>query len=128
MTKEKYNGVDNLIPFSERSKEEAKELGAKGGIKSGEVRRARKTLKEELLLMLEDEDTQKKLSTAIITRAMLIDTMGNKAFEIIRDTVDEKPKEVIETNQNVTMSVEYQNLLKDVQERLNNDTRTNNKE
>ena len=32
-------GIDNLIPFNERTQEEARELGKLGGIKSGEVRR-----------------------------------------------------------------------------------------
>ena len=39
---------ENLKPFdSNQSREEAKKNGRKGGIKSGEVRRARKTLREE---------------------------------------------------------------------------------
>lgn len=43
----------NLIPFtSNQSREEAKKNGAKGGKKSGEVRRKRKAMKEQAELLL----------------------------------------------------------------------------
>lgn len=43
----------NLIPFtSNQSREEAKKNGAKGGRKSGEVRRKRKAMKEQAELLL----------------------------------------------------------------------------
>lgn len=77
---------ENLKPV--RSESEAREKGKKGGIKSGEVRRERKALKEELLLLLSTGDTQKKLSLALIEKAMNGDV---KAFEVIRDTIGEKP-------------------------------------
>ena len=69
------------------SSEEARKTGKKGGIKSVEVRRARKTLKEELLLLLSSGDTQERLSLALIEKAFKGDT---KAFEVIRDTIGEK--------------------------------------
>ena len=53
----------NLIPFtSEQNREEAKKNGQKGGIKSGEVRRQRKAMKEqaELLLSLPFNLTDRK--------------------------------------------------------------------
>ena len=49
----KSDGYKNLIPANKRSKDEARKLGQKGGIKSGEVRRMRKTLKEHLLLQID---------------------------------------------------------------------------
>lgn len=43
----------NLIPFtSNQNREEAKKNGRKGGIKSGEVRRKRKAMKEQAELLL----------------------------------------------------------------------------
>ena len=43
----------NLIPFtSNQSREEAKKNGAKGGQKSGEVRRQRKAMKEQFEMLL----------------------------------------------------------------------------
>lgn len=43
----------NLIPFtSEQNREEAKKNGTKGGIKSGEVRRKRKAMREQMEMLL----------------------------------------------------------------------------
>lgn len=78
----------NLKSNSERTPKERKELAQKAGLKSGEARRARKTLKEELLLLLESGNTQNKMSLAIIKKALKGDI---KAFEVIRDTIGEKP-------------------------------------
>ena len=72
---------------------EAREIGSKGGKRSGEVRRERKTLREELLLLLSTGNTQEKISLALLQKALNGDT---KAYEIIRDTVGEKPTEKIE--------------------------------
>lgn len=84
---------ENLIPFSERSKEEARELGKKGGIASGEARRRKKTLKDELIALLEINDNQEKISLAVLRKALEGDI---QAFTTIRDTIGEKPKDKIE--------------------------------
>ena len=76
----------NLKPVS--SKKEARERGRKGGLASVESRRKRKTLKEELLLMLSEGETQQSVTLALIEKAMSGDTT---AFEVIRDTIGEKP-------------------------------------
>lgn len=83
----------NLKPVTKRTKNEAREISKKGGIRSGESRRERKKLKEELLLLLSENDNNRKMSLAILRRAMDGDT---KAFEVIRDTIGEKPKEEVE--------------------------------
>lgn len=86
---------ENLKPMNKRTESEQREIAKKGGIKSGEVRRARKTLKEELLLLLENGNTQNKISLALIKKAL----KGNiKAFEVIRDTIGEKPVDKHELN------------------------------
>ena len=109
--------VKNLKPKdSNQSREEAKINGKKGGIASGKARRERKALKEELLLLLSEGDTQKKVSLALIQEAMDGNT---KAFEIIRDTIGEKPKEKIEHSGNVNnpyanLSEELKKLAGDV--------------
>lgn len=91
----------NLKPV--RTKEEARRRGKNGGIKSGEVRRKRRTLKEELLLLLSDKDTQEKISLAIIEQAKI----GNiKAYETIRDTIGEKPIDKVETDIDFNIRVE----------------------
>ena len=78
----------NLKPIKTLSSEEAKRRGSAGGKKSAEVTRARKTFNKSLVEALENNNTQEDIVKAIISRAMA----GNiKAFEVIRDTVGEKP-------------------------------------
>lgn len=84
------------------------ERAKNAGKRSGEARNARKTLREELieLLMVEIKDknsgktmqTQAALSAALIKKSLSGDT---RAFEIIRDTIGEKPVEQIEARQTV---------------------------
>ena len=90
-----------LKPVS--SKKEARERGRKGGLSSGEARRKRKTLKEELLLMLSDGDIQQKISLALINEAINGNNAGSvtKAFEVIRDTIGERPVERVQATQTV---------------------------
>lgn len=80
--------IENLKSNSERTPEERKELARKAGKASGKKRAERKTLKEELLLLLTNGNTQEKISVALIEKALQGDI---KAFEVIRDTVGEKP-------------------------------------
>jgi hypothetical protein len=83
----------NLKANSERTPKERKELAQKAGKKSGEARREKKLLKEELMLLLAQGKTQEKISLALIEEAI----KGNvKAFEVIRDTIGEKPKDIVE--------------------------------
>ena len=91
----------NLKPV--KSKKEARERGRKGGLASGEARRKRKTLKEELHLMLSDGDIQEKISTALINEAINGNNAGSvtKAFEVIRDTIGERPVEKVQATQTV---------------------------
>ena len=86
----------NLKPVS--SKKEARERGRKGGLASVEARRKRKSLKEELLLMLEDEELQQSVAIALIKQAQ----NGNvKAFGMLRDTIGEAPVEKLQATQTV---------------------------
>ena len=95
------NSRANLKPQNKRTKEEQREIAIKGGKASGKSRGARKTLREELLAMLEDGDTQEKVSIALIKKAMKGDT---KAFEVLRDTIGEKPVDKVEqTSTNIVI-------------------------
>lgn len=103
----------NLIPNSQRSPEELRENGRKGGIRSGQVRSARKTFKEELIKALSDEQKQKEIVDAIMKEAK----KGNiKAFEVIRDTIGEKPKEQVENLNIETTYEDYINKVADEDE------------
>ena len=105
------NGTKNLIPTNRRSKEEVRKNASKGGKKSGEVRRQRRTLREELLALLSDGKTQEKMSLALLNEALNGNNSGSvtKAFEVVRDTIGEKPVEkvvVAEVDQSIIDEVE----------------------
>ena len=91
----------NLKPV--RTKSEARRRGKKGGIASGKVRKERKALREELLLLLSKDDTQEKVSLALIKQALNGNT---KAFEVIRDTIGEKPVDKIDSDLDLNIRVE----------------------
>lgn len=87
------------------TQEELREHCSKAGKASVEAKKKRKTLKEELLALLEEGDTQKNMTISILAEAL----NGNiKAFEVIRDTVGEKPKEKIEAevDTNININIE----------------------
>lgn len=106
----------NLIPFSERSKSEARECGTRGGIASGKTRRFRKTFREALKNALGCEipkDSPLYKRTLAQMKALGIDgeptvqdipvlgmiaksAKDPTAFAIIRDTIGEKPVETFE--------------------------------
>lgn len=84
---------ENLVSLATRTTEERRAIAKKGGVASGKARNKRKTLKEELILLLEDGDTQKNISVALIQQALEGNT---KAFEVIRDSIGEKQIEQTE--------------------------------
>lgn len=53
----------NLIPTNKRTKSEQRKIAKMGGVASGIARREKKTLRERLLLMGEQEITNKKGET-----------------------------------------------------------------
>jgi len=86
-------GHENLIPTSERTKEEVRAIGRKGGIASGEARRKKRTLTDELKILMDQDNNKLKVSTALLTKALDGDT---KAIGLLRDTIGEKPRDVID--------------------------------
>ncbi len=108
---------NNLIPKdSNQSREEARINGKKGGIASGKAKRRRKTMKMQLELLMSskldnpdlekikkaltkfkipksDENIQMAMNVSMVQQALKGNT---KAYEIIRDTLGEKPADKIE--------------------------------
>ena len=80
---------ENLIPI--QSTEKARELGRKGGIKSGEVRRKKRALKETMAMLLElpvmDEKIAKRIEKfgvepgALDNNTRLMYTLLQEAFK-----------------------------------------------
>lgn len=104
---------EDLIPMSERSKEEVKEIARRGGINSGKTRRNKALLKDCLEILMEkkmvDKDGKKitgaEAQSVSLFLAALQETDTAKkarAFEVLRDTAGQKPVEKIEqTNTNI---------------------------
>ena len=82
----------NLKPV--RSTSEAREKGRAGGKKSGEVRRQKKLLRDLLEEALETKTDTGTLSVDI-TKALIVKALEGdvKAYEVIRDTLGQKPKD-----------------------------------
>lgn len=95
--------TENLIPFNELTEKEQREIAKKGGKASVKARQERKALKDELLLLLSKGNTQEKVSLALIKQALDGNT---KAFEVIRDTIGEKPTDKIEADVDFNIRVE----------------------
>ena len=126
----KKTGVDNLIPINERTKEEAREISARGGVASGEARRKKKKFKtvlgelmkvmatnpthlknlKKLGIETEDATLQTVMAAAMVQQAC----NGNvKAFNAVRDTLGEVPKAKVELDgelqtQNEAMQAAYE--------------------
>lgn len=82
--------------------EEQRERARRAGKRSGEVRRARKTLREELLDLLnvtsKDSEGKEHTQQEHISAALIKEAKGGnvRAFETIRDTIGEKQQEKVE--------------------------------
>lgn len=102
---------DDLIPFTERSEDEVKEMNRRGGINSGAVRRKKAAMRDYVQFILgmkrkvsektleqlkemgvtEDEVTGQTLALMkIMDKAIAGDI---KAMEFLRDTAGEKPQD-----------------------------------
>lgn len=114
---------ENLKPFNTLTEDEQRELRIRGGKKSGETRRMRKTLREQLDMLLSlnlKNDRLKKqiqnlgISEEEITNGMALTIAmyqealkGNpRAFELIRDTIGEKPVDVVQNIEQPTIILE----------------------
>lgn len=99
-------GVNNLIPMNTRSKEEASELGRKGGIASGKVRKEKATMKKTLEMLLDtvpksESNPEGKTFRELTTEGLMIGATQGKAEnyklmlqllgEMQEDTVKETP-------------------------------------
>lgn len=94
------NNNQNLIPLTKRDAKEALEIRRKGQLASNEAKKRRKTIKEDLSIMLETimnngKTTQENWMTAIAEK-MLKGDVAMASF--VRDTIGEKPTEKVEVS------------------------------
>ena len=90
---------------------EAREIGRKGGKASVKARRKKKELKQLLEIALSQpseempgEDNYMAICAALINEAK---TGNGKAFEIIRDTIGQKPTEQQQMDLTAKIEVDY---------------------
>lgn len=103
----------NLRPRTTLSKEEAKEMGRKGGKASAKKRQQNKTFKEIISKFLDGQVSDERLKQQMIEFGFADKEVSNKscavfalwreaikgntkAFELLRDTIGEKPIEQIQ--------------------------------
>lgn len=94
---------ENLKSLADRTTEEKREIGTKGGKASGEARRRKRDLKLAMQALLEADVKDKRtgevmsgaeaIALAQYRKAMKGDA---KAFELVRDTSGQKPVEKVE--------------------------------
>ena len=93
------NNEENLVSLADRTTEEQRNIARMGGIASAKARREKKMLKdllEEALSKGTDTDNEYiNITAALIKEA----NKGNvKAYEVIRDTLGQKPIEKVEVS------------------------------
>ena len=76
--------------FDTRTTEEQRKIAREGGIASGKARRERKLIKDRILERMGEDDWDAMID-GLIERSK--DSV--KDFEVLRDTIGEKPKEQI---------------------------------
>jgi len=96
----------NLKKGKALTTEEAKRMGSAGGKKSVQVRRERKKIKEDLLIMLDTimsngKTTQENWMTALAKNLLKGDIQTSN---FVRDTIGEKPKEEISVDMPVSIT------------------------
>lgn len=114
------NLIPNLPPEKQPSKEQIRENARKAGQASAAARAKRKTLKEELLLLLSEGDVQKRMSTALIKEATEGNNAGSvvQAFRLIMEAIGEKPRDELEIGNLDDKPLEVMDLSKLSDEQL----------
>jgi len=92
-------GQENLIPMNERSEDEVRELGRKGGIASGEARREKATFKKTLEMLLDEKNSKGKTYRELITLGQIKSAIDGKAenFKTILALMGEAEEQKAET-------------------------------
>lgn len=111
-------GQENLIPFNERTEEEQRKLARQGGIRSGEVRREKATMKATLEMLLDEKYKNGKTYRELATLGLLKGAINGKAenFKAILALMGEMEEQQNETPQININIVDNSNLEKTLYE------------
>lgn len=94
----------NLIPNSQRSPEELREMTRKGGIRSGEVRREKATMKKALEMLLDEQNkksgkTYRELATLGLIQGAIKGKSDN--YRLILELMGELKQKEEENNNGI---------------------------
>lgn len=104
----KEDGWKNLISLADRTTEEKRAIGIKGGTKSQEVQRANRTAKAILNEFLSMPNTEfPNMSNKEVMEMRLIHASTNpeaslKAIDMIHEMIEEKPAQKVEQRASTT--------------------------
>ena len=73
------NGQDNLIPFTERTEKEQREIARQGGIASGKVRKEKATMKATLEMLLNSTSKSGQTYQELVTLGLLKGAINGNA-------------------------------------------------
>lgn len=128
-------GHENLVSLADRTTEEQRRIAQKGGKASVEARRGKKTMRENLRMLLEmgltDVEEMELKARGILSEDLVTMTyLNNKQIEkakdgdtsaylAIRDTIGEKPTNNLNVNGELsnTISIEFVRTGNDIKER-----------
>ena len=126
------NNEENLVSLADRTTEEKRAIGIKGGKASGEARRKKKTMKEQAQLLLSLAVKNPKLKKAMADigieeteqtnqMAMIISMMNKaiskgdvQAFNSLQATIGEEPTKKVEQTIDTTVVKQQKNAIDDV--------------
>ena len=100
------NNIENLIPNSERTKEERIEIARAGGIASGESRRQKATMLSVLEKVLDETDKESGLTHRELATLGLVKGAEQgiaKNYEILQTLIEKKEKKDEESNIFITI-------------------------
>ena len=133
--KGKRNGIDNLIPFNQRTEEQQREIAKMGGKASGEARKKKRDMREVAKAILEhamkEEQIEEVLgsskdlldgdkSVLAVLTARMVQEAGKgsyKHYETLRDTAGFKPKDEIGISADIMTDADRE-LIEKVNRRL----------
>lgn len=109
------NNEENLVSLADRTTEEQRKIARMGGIASGKARAEKRMLKDLLEEAL-SKGTETNNEYINITLALINEAnKGNvKAYEVIRDTLGQKPIEKVEVSKTTDETI------KEVEDYLSN--------
>ena len=133
--KGKRNGIDNLIPFNQRTEEQQREIAKMGGKASGEARKKKRDMREVAKAILEHAMNEAQIdevlgsskdlldgdkSVMAVLTARMVQEAGKgsyKHYETLRDTAGFKPKDEIGISADIMTDADRE-LIEKVNRRL----------